>query len=414
VRVSRIYAQVDAQHRLWCRSHHGTLRYITADFLERRLPGFARGRRSVLLVEASPARVRSYHSYNGGPLWIATLPPSSAKPGDRLRISAAIPDLGDFTKGLTSFSFTNSKIGFSRTRTEAQSFALRGGSLQITFSQAPAIEGVSSFVLKGRTFPGLKCVRGIARLGFSIKDIFGSVRSLALYHDGHNPPAFGIHAGSQFYKVSSLAFDGIKLAIGFRYRTSNPNVVTLYETNPLRLYRFHKAAQLEIELDSQLASRCLLVRDIYAVRRSEGLLMEHGRKYQLGRAGAEIAYCIANRVLHLSGLVLNEPSKGGRDLYTNDGLVTIQSRLLTRTLAEGAGEPQLTIRREISRLIRKLAQDFEYNPRAEKGCAILTYLTKSLGARAIIVETLRPKIVGPGREGQWARPDLNRGPLPPA
>ncbi|MDA4119380.1 MAG: hypothetical protein OK436_02225 [Thaumarchaeota archaeon] len=310
-------------------------------------------------------------------------------PGDLIEISAGVPNPRDFVGGLTGFSFPNSKIGFSRAHTEARRFELREGSLQITFSQTPPVEGIDSFVLRGIVFSDLKCVHSIASLAFIIEDFFGFTKTLALYHDGHDPPTLGILAGGQFYKVSSLAFDGVKLAIGFRYRIANPNTVTLYEATPLWLYRFRDAIPFDFSLTSRLPSKCLLVPDISAVREAECLLIEHGRKYQLGRIGAEIAYAIANRILHLNEVVLNEPSRGGKDLFTRDGLVVIQSRLLTRTLVTGKGEPLLTIRRELSRLIGKLSQDFEYTPEAEKGYAILTYLTKSLGVRAIVVELLR-------------------------
>jgi hypothetical protein len=72
------------------------------------------------------------------------------------------------------------------------------------------------------------------------------------------------------------------------------------------------------------------VNDIKLARDTERYYLIRGRKYDIGRIGAEIAFTIATRVLGLGDVVLSEPFKGGKDLYTKDREAVIQSRLLRR------------------------------------------------------------------------------------
>jgi hypothetical protein len=148
-----------------------------------------------------------------------------------------------------------------------------------------------------------------------------------------------------------------------------------------------------------------LVVDMALKRELERSLLAHGGKYDLGRLGAEIAYTIAVEVLALKGIVLREPSLGGKDLFSKDGQVVIQTRLLARTRYESTEQFKADLRGEMARLIRKLVQDFAYNSGATTGYAILTYVRGSQNPRSLIFEIPRsfrssanPKMGPPGFE----------------
>jgi hypothetical protein len=90
----------------------------------------------------------------------------------------------------------------------------------------------------------------------------------------------------------------------------------------------------------------------------------------------------------LKGLVLPDPNSPGKDLYTTDGTVVIQARILTRTSALNTSRLENVLDGQISRLINKLRQDFDYNPNAKVGYAILSYLDAAI-IRSRIVKVKR-------------------------
>jgi hypothetical protein len=94
--------------------------------------------------------------------------------------------------------------------------------------------------------------------------------------------------------------------------------------------------------------------NVVMVRNLEKAMFAGGSSYDRGRIGAEIAYVIADKNLGLKNIVLEEPSKGGRDLYTQDNTVAIQARLL-RDFTQGSRE-QL-IQQALFDLSDKLQQD---------------------------------------------------------
>lgn len=96
--------------------------------------------------------------------------------------------------------------------------------------------------------------------------------------------------------------------------------------------------------------------------------------YAHGRIGAEIAYAAAIKQLGLRQLILSEPSAGGKDLYTKDGQVMVQARLLTKPGPLQPGRPRRTLRTHAGRMVRKLRQDFTYNREARVGYAVLSFL----------------------------------------
>ena len=105
------------------------------------------------------------------------------------------------------------------------------------------------------------------------------------------------------------------------------------------------------------------------------------------RLGSEIAYVIADRKLGLKDLVLEEPSVGGRDLYTRDNTVAIQARLLSYV---SPAKLVATIQKELLNLVNKLGQDYENQPDMKDGFAILSYVDPTDGMlKSLIVEVPR-------------------------
>ena len=115
-------------------------------------------------------------------------------------------------------------------------------------------------------------------------------------------------------------------------------------------------------------------------------MLYHGSTYVVGRLGAEIAYVIADRKLGLKDIVLEEPSKGGRDLYTRDNTVAIQARLLVNIPPD---QLEKTIQGELFSLREKLRQDYANQPDMRDGYAILSYVDTDGMVRTIILEVPR-------------------------
>ncbi len=97
---------------------------------------------------------------------------------------------------------------------------------------------------------------------------------------------------------------------------------------------------------------------------------------------------IADSKLGLKDIILEEPSVGGRDLYTRDNSVAIQARLLVsirQSKLLGA------IQSALLDMVDKLRQDYGYQPNMKDGYAILPYIDPTDGMlKTIIVEVPRP------------------------
>lgn len=199
----------------------------------------------------------------------------------------------------------------------------------------------------------------------------------ALHHDGHTQPALRILANGQFYTISSMHFDGIRLRAEFHYWRWNPNIITLYMESPSHLYSIKGIHPIEPSYEFGDVTKALTIDSVEPKRDLERMTLLHGSKYTVGRIGAEIAYCVATDFLGFPKVVLNEPSRGGKDLHTQRKSMVIQSRLLTKTQFQTIKEASITLRHEMYNLVRKLGQDFVYNPSARKEYAILSYLRRS-------------------------------------
>jgi hypothetical protein len=98
-------------------------------------------------------------------------------------------------------------------------------------------------------------------------------------------------------------------------------------------------------------------------------MLLHGLSYDAGRLGAEIAYMIGRSKLHLPGLIIREPSAGGRDLFTRNGYAGIQTRLLKDVPAESL---KTALQVETHKLVAKLEEDFAHNSQMQTGFAVIS------------------------------------------
>jgi hypothetical protein len=125
------------------------------------------------------------------------------------------------------------------------------------------------------------------------------------------------------------------------------------------------------------------ISDVTVLRDLEKGMLARGGTYDLGRLGAEIAYVFADKILGLKNIVLEEPSKGGRDLYTQDNTVAIQARLL-RDLTQD--NRQKLIAQALYDLSDKLQEDYRNQPQMRDGYAILSYLDADGTLKTIVLE----------------------------
>ena len=226
---------------------------------------------------------------------------------------------------------------------------------------------------------------GKPRLGLTFRGLLGGTKRLAIYYDPSGSPKMGIKDGRQFRNVKLIYSDEVRLRIVYeKFRVFN--VATLYVSDPSELYRI-EATKLPVGFNDFSNPKCYNVR---FWRKMETLMLENGTSYDHGRLGVEIAYTIVKNLLRTYEFVIPEPSRGGRDLYSNDGQISVQARLLydfRQFRPLGAAE---AVRMQLKALLRKLGQDFTFNARMSLGLALLSYFDESDGMlRTILVR--RPR-----------------------
>src|SRR5438034_11686461 len=66
-------------------------------------------------------------------------------------------------------------------------------------------------------------------------------------------------------------------------------------------------------------------------RELERTMAYHGSSNDVGRIGAEIAYSVAKEKLGLKDVLMNEPARPGTDLFTKEGNVEMDAKMLQKT-----------------------------------------------------------------------------------
>jgi hypothetical protein len=182
-----------------------------------------------------------------------------------------------------------------------------------------------------------------------------------------------------------VSFDGSRLS--FDYGDSTP---VIYLKPPSE--SIYKVGMMSDYAGSYLQAvegkytRAYQIDNVEILRDLERDMFANGGKHDLGRLGAEIAYVVADKSLGLKNIVLEDPAKGGRDLYTQDNSVAIQARLLTDFTKDSR---ETLIQKALYDLADKLQQDYRNQPQMRDGYAILTYLDSDGTLKTIVLDVPR-------------------------
>ena len=325
--------------------------------------------------EKSSSEVSSYHVYHGGIEFRPVLPKEKFSPGDSVQISIEALPIESFITGLQHIKFSNTQLSkWVSNQTIVKSVRLTGRNLKILFNQIHPLVDLHPFELAARLerYPGISNQRGGVYLDCSFSDYIGRVFKLRIRHDGFNQPEFQVDRGAGFEKVTMVSFDGIRLI--FRYGKRALSTIYLkapsgnqYVIGSPREYNGNYLNSVRGMFD-----QATLIDSVKLSRRLEQVMLLNGSSYDQGRIGAEIAYLCGVSFLRLRNLIIEEPSKGGKDLYTSDRTVSIQARMLREAPSRRSGN---VISAELLNLVRKLGQDFRHNPAMRFGYAILSFVS---------------------------------------
>ena len=358
---------------------------ISASSLQDAVSGFVLGKGSIMELRILKSGAVMYSEYQGGATWQPSMPSELASPGDELSLGIHVLTTDEFVKNLSPATLANEQ-GFRLmpSTVELTEFTLEGDTLRIRGTQA-LVEGISSFEVNGKIVQPLDFYNGDVFLQFSVKDYFGQTRLFKIHHDGHTDPWLGIQAGSGFPRVSFLTSDGVRLRVVYVLSKDDINLATIYIGDPSTLYALGDTAQ-NLPIDTGGAKSAFMIQKVTFNRQLERGMLGLDSDYIHGRLGAEIAYTVAKNKLGLSGIILEEISKGGKDLYTTDGTVVIQARFLTQTESRSTNDVALILSAQLNDLVTKLRQDFGNNHSATSGYAVLSYVDNDGVVKTLVVE----------------------------
>jgi hypothetical protein len=195
-------------------------------------------------------------------------------------------------------------------------------------------------------------------------------------------------SGSCFRRAILISHDGSRVSIVTRAGTEN-STATIYVSDPANLYSI---GEIDKRYDAHRlkgVSELYRIGDVVYRREIEGMMRDSQSAYAHGRVGSELAYAVAMQKLKLGPVTLNEPSRGGKDLASNDGKAAIQARLLTKTKVASDPRRKVQIQIALKSLVRKVRQDFEFNPALCAGYAILSYLDCTGETRILVARICR-------------------------
>lgn len=368
-----IEVAIGTQNRVYFRTRHDTMSFVKASALQGNLSGFRVGHKAFLKVRYLETGKVVYHRYEGGPIWMGTVPNEIGRPGQRLNISTALLTTSEFVENVPPINLKN-RVGFSWLPDECQILRFsHNRSLRMVVQQQPAVEGVSKFDVSLEPTetlgfgPGKGCY-----LEAKLPDFFRHFRQARIYHDGHSNAWVGLRQGRKYPRISLLSFDGVRLRIA--YGSPQIRVASVYLAEPTSLYFAERTTRFK-DLDfKKLSWKPWGSYRISLRRELERKMLQSKFRYPHGRIGSEIAYSIANRELDLDHLILNDPSEGGADMMTADGRVVFENRLVTITEAMSNDAIERQIEFELGRLKKRLRSDLVYYQSARVGWAFLSFM----------------------------------------
>ena len=376
------------QNQVYLNTERPTRVGVPAAMLEKAVLGFKAGMPSVLKVTYLERDVVAYHSYSGRDVWIPTAPKKVGSPGDILTLRIEQLRLLDFLDQFPMIELVNEGrlawfADLSRVRVSKERSRIR-----LSIEQDPPAEADSPrFVLEGRLLGRLECKAGVVFTDFELVDAFGMKNELRLYATDKGVFGLGVRQGRSVLPVVMFSSDGARLRIAYNY-SKGVSSVTLYLENHSRLYSLGKLRRGPSSLKPEGSSHFYQVSDVTPTRELELSLIKHSNNYEHGRIGAEIANAIVVNRLGYADLILAEPAKGGKDLYSKDGRVVVQSRLLVN-LPESWWKK--VILRQFAQMVRKLNVDFRYTSGAKVGYAVLSFSDRR-GITSLIAEVLPRRV----------------------
>ncbi len=367
-------------------------RSLTASLLAGILPGFKPGEVTAFKVTVHKLwmKLPSYHVYQGGTYVEFALPKGEVQLGDEVGLSFDLLPSEDFAKSIPDFTLSNAAdLPWLENAAVLKNFRVVDGVMRFDLVQGNHWSSVGSYTLEGQVvkYPGLNNQLGAVYADVAIKDYAGRLRDLRIRYDGFTSASLAIGQGDQFYSVSTMSYDGFRLSIVFN---NFDTIATIYTKSPSEsIYKLGTSNPYSgsyLKLLEGKYTNAYQVDSVGTVRELEKSMVAYGSTYVLGRIGAEIAYVVGDKILALKNLILQEPSQGGRDVYTLDNTVAIQSRLLTDFPKDGR---DAAIQQAVFDLAEALQQDYKDQPQMRDGFAIVSYLDSDGTLKAIIVEVPR-------------------------
>lgn len=282
-------------------------------------------------IQTASRSFRSHHVFENGREFWPVLPRGLVRTGEIAVVRLEPLTLRSFLSGLPIFELKNrDRAKWVSERVRVESFLLDGRVVRIRFSQTGCPNGLARFelALVLDTYPGRCNQSGGVFLQCHLVDYFGRPFPIRICHNGVDPPLFQLNRGAGFESVSLVSFDGVRLS--FRYGVSGTTSVvylagphdSCFMVGPSTPY---SGRYLDLVAGMHRgASVC----GVSLLDEVELGMYQHGSAYDQGRLGSEIAYFCAKRCLHLEHVVIEEPSKAGRDLYTEDQTVSLQARMI--------------------------------------------------------------------------------------
>jgi hypothetical protein len=365
---------------------NGRTANIRGTFLQQVIPGFDPRGPNFVAIHYKEAGVTVYHYYDqkvapGKPYepkdteWNPRAPDIVGKKGDVVTVTFELLTPDKFLKSVPPFEYLNSGraawvSGFS----EVKSLQLIGDKVRMSVLQEP-MDGVSSFTIDG-TFDSLQNSNGDTSALFSIPNVVDKPRMMKITFNGYGKPVLGISSGSNYNPVTSISSDGIRLRIVSNSGGPAVTTSTLYLRDPSPGWDVGTMTEQDLGFHVQGASQTFKIDQVSAVDAIDDGLVHSKSTIDLGRAGAEIAYTVAEKRFHLNDVRLYEITQGGKDLDTRDGMVVIQARMLANPTDLTGSQLSITLDTQMNDLAEKLQEDFQNNP-AKTGFAILSYLDPS-------------------------------------
>jgi hypothetical protein len=315
------------------------------------------------------------------------LPEQEVRPGDAVGLTFELLPVEDFARSIPDFTLTNAAdMRWLADAAVLKDFKVVDGVMKFEALQTNRWSSVGSYVIKGEVvkYPGVINQLGAVYAEIAIKDYAGRVRDIRIRYDGFSAASLGIGMGGSYPSVLHVSYDGFRLSAAYdNFRA----VTTIYiEAPSVSIYKLgmpHPYSGSYLRLVEGRYTKASQIDNIEMVRDLEKGMLAYGGTYDLGRLGAEIAYVVADKNLGLKNIILEEPSKGGRDLYTQDNSVAIQARLLKDFTQDSR---ETLIQQALYNLSDKLQQDYENQSQMRDGYAILSYLDADGIMKTIVLE----------------------------